>query len=380
MSDALPDPARVLAIADQRDQETQAKEPTLRLVDLQARWATLPDPPQFVVEHIVPLGALTLMSGHGSSGKSNVVAVMLAHAAAGHPFAGLAVQRSRVVFVSLEDPPEVVHIRLSRIIKAYELPEKQVLENFTLIDGSRGDATLVKEYSGGVVETPVFSELREAVAGHGLIAVDNASDAYGANENSRPEVRSFLKKLTGLARDNDAGLILLAHVDKQSAKVGGQGNSYSGSTAWHNSARSRLALSREDDELKLVHEKCNLGPLGPELRFTIGPGGVPVPALDFSQRQEDFTDMLPAFRAAIRAGQHVHDNLNPGAYSAFVVLERFKEYPKRYHGKDGRKLAARGITELMKAGSVISDTYTRANRKKGSHLVLAPTVAVEGEK
>lgn len=374
MSDALPDPARVLAIADQRDQETQAKEPTLRLVDLQARWATLPDPPQFVVEHIVPLGALTLMSGHGSSGKSNVVAVMLAHAAAGHPFAGLAVQRSRVVFVSLEDPPEVVHIRLSRIIKAYDLPEKQVLENFTLIDGSRGDATLVKEYSGGVIETPVFSELREAVAGHRLIAVDNASDAYGANENSRPEVRSFLKKLTGLARDNDAGLILLAHVDKQSAKVGGQGNSYSGSTAWHNSARSRLALSREDDELKLVHEKCNLGPLGPELRFTIGTGGVPVPALDLSDRPEDFTDMLPAFRAAARAKQNVYNNLQPGSHCAQGVLENFDELPSRYRGKAGRKLAGKGIAKLLADGLLLVDTYTRSGRKQAERLVAAPVV------
>ena len=40
----------------------------------------------------------------------------------------------------------------------------------------------------------------------------------------------------------------------------GQGNNYSGSTQWHNSVRSRLALVESDRAgIELLHEKANYG-------------------------------------------------------------------------------------------------------------------------
>ena len=63
-----------------------------------------------------------------------------------------------------------------------------------------------------------------------------------------------------IAREHDAAVVLLAHIDKAAARNGGQGNSYSGSTAWHNSARSRLALVEDEATgLELLHEKANFG-------------------------------------------------------------------------------------------------------------------------
>jgi hypothetical protein len=57
-------------------------------------------------------------------------------------------------------------------------------------------------------------------------------------------------------------VLLLAHINKASA-IGGRsaGNEdYSGSTAWHNSVRSRLSLVPDgDDALKVEHLKANLG-------------------------------------------------------------------------------------------------------------------------
>ena len=54
-------------------------------------------------------------------------------------------------------------------------------------------------------------------------------------------------------------MLLLAHIDKQAARGGAAGNNYSGSTAWHNSSRSRLALVPTDDGVELHQEKLNLG-------------------------------------------------------------------------------------------------------------------------
>ena len=90
--------------------------------------------------------------------------------------------------------------------------------------------------------TATLGELRAAVGGAGLLIIDNASDAYDGPENDRRQVRTFIRELAGLGRGNNAGVMLLAHIDKQAARFGSQGNSYSGSSAWHNSARSRLAL------------------------------------------------------------------------------------------------------------------------------------------
>ena len=73
--------------------------------------------------------------------------------------------------------------------------------------------------------------------------------------------------LAAIARHHDAALVLLAHIDKNAAKDGARGNSYSGSTAWHNSARSRLALMEQDGHIQLLHEKANLSKKAPPLEM-----------------------------------------------------------------------------------------------------------------
>ena len=108
--------------------------------------------------------------------------------------------------------------------------------------------------------------------------VDNASDAFAGDENNRRQVRAFMRMLVEVARANDAGLVLLAHVDKSAAKFGANRNSYSGSTAWHNSARSRLALTERDGRIELIHEKHNLGPAAEPVPLFWSASGVLMPA------------------------------------------------------------------------------------------------------
>jgi putative DNA primase/helicase len=96
----------------------------------------------------------------------------------------------------------------------------------------------------------------------GLVVVDNASDAYGGDEIQRKQVRAFIRSLVMVARLTDCAVVLLAHVDKNTSRNkradGGEG--YSGSTAWHNSARSRLFMTCTDNgTLTLEHQKSNLG-------------------------------------------------------------------------------------------------------------------------
>ncbi|MBK6294573.1 MAG: AAA family ATPase [Rhodoferax sp.] len=121
-----------------------------------------------------------------------------------------------------------------------------------------------RETRGAGEKTPTYHELRRLVQleGVGLVVVDNASDAYGGDEIQRRQVRAFMRALVEVARLTNCAVMLLAHVDKATSRnkraEGGEG--YSGSTAWHNSARSRLFLTRGDDGLlTLEHQKSNFG-------------------------------------------------------------------------------------------------------------------------
>lgn len=351
----------------------------IRVIDLRAYWDREPAPPEFIIERYLPAGVVTLLSGHGGAGKTSLALAMAAHVAAGEPFAGLEVIRSPVAFGSLEDGPELVHLRLRRIVDAYGLDAGAVLDNFTLVDGSTGDAVLAREDSGVLSGTPTYEALADAADGHRLIILDNASDAYGGNENARAEVRGFMRLLAGLARRNNAAVVLLAHIDKASAKVGGSGQTYSGSTAWHNSARSRLSLVLEDDNVHLYHEKSNLGPLADPLQITFNNRGVPMPMPQLSLLEESFRDLIPAFEAAQSSGATVYDNLHAGSYSAYATLEQFPEYPRKYHGRAGRKLAARGITQLIREGALVREEYRKADRKRGKRIVLAQPLPQEAK-
>jgi hypothetical protein len=92
-----------------------------------------------------------------------------------------------------------------------------------------------------------------------IVVIDNASEAFAGNENSRVEVSAFYSRLKVAAAQGECCVLLLAHVNRESAKGGKTRENYSGSTQWHNGARSRLYLSKDDEtgHLELVQEKCN---------------------------------------------------------------------------------------------------------------------------
>jgi hypothetical protein len=201
-------------------------------------------PPQFAIEPLAPLGEVTVLGAHGGIGKTVLGRTLAAHKAAGQAFAGLAVTRGRAFVLELEDPAEVARFSLRKIIGEFGLDADQVAQNLTIADGTEtGGALVVEQVERGarrLIATDLWDQFKQSAAGHELVVIDNASDGYAADENNRQLVRNFMRLLRQFARGNHAAVILLAHIDKTAARYGSAGNSYSGSTAWHNSARSRL--------------------------------------------------------------------------------------------------------------------------------------------
>lgn len=352
-------------------------------VDLSDVMTTQFDPVHYAVKLWMPRRHVTLFGGHGGIGKSSLALAISAHVACGLPFAGFEAQQCSVLFVSLEDEPSIVRYRLRKIIDAYTLPADSVLANMRLLDGTQGFAALMTEGTGFNAEpefTKAFRELEDQAAGAGLIIIDNASDAFDANENSRRSVRAFIRSLAIMARTNDAAVVLLAHIDKASAKNGAQGNSYSGSTAWHNSARSRLSLLEVDGRIQLAHEKANMSKKAEPLTITFR-DGVPMPEstawsdTGLTNEEYDQCEIMRALVAAAEAGINVPASVAPGAYSAMKALEPLPEYMDTFKGKAGRDRAARAITALSRAGRIERITYTKPNRHPGVRWGIVPRPA-----
>lgn len=371
---------RVVQLDRQLEELGEAASPprlALLEVKLDDVMSACPDAVRYAVNPLMPRRHVTLLGGHGGIGKSSLALAISAHVACGLPFAGLAVEQSTVLFVSLEDEASIVRLRLRSIIEAYGLPAERVLASLRLLDGTQNIATLMTEgdgFSAQPVFTQAYRELVDAAHGAGLIVLDNASDAFDANENSRRMVRAFMRGLVDIARERNAAVVLLAHIDKSAARDGARGNNYSGSTAWHNSARSRLALMEQEGRILLVQEKANLSARAEPLAFMFV-DGVPVPEAGIqieglTTESFDHAEILRAFTAANEAGINVPGSLTPGAYSAMKALESLPEYRHTFRGKPGGQRAALAITALIRAGRIRRTEYKTPNRKNRERLVL----------
>lgn len=344
--------------------------------------ATL-SPPPFVIGPYVPRGVVTLLGGHGGIGKSMLGLILCAHVAAGRPWANVDVQAGKAVCLSFEDDAEIVRYRLRQVIESYELPAAEVLANLRIFDGTQVEAELMREVSShgvsDLIETPTLAEAEAAVQGADLIIIDNASDVYGGAENVRAQVRKFVRRLAKIAKANGAGLVLLAHIDKAAAKHGAQGNSYSGSTAWHNSARSRMALlALEDGSIELHQEKLNLGKKADPLLLEHDDRGVLVTRTTGASRQaaidgqatRDAGDVLYALKKAVEAGLSVSTSTS-GPAQAVHALEQVPELPASLRSKDGRKRVNAALIRLQRDGLIHRESYRKADRHTGERWVVA---------
>jgi KaiC/GvpD/RAD55 family RecA-like ATPase len=224
-----------------------------------------PAPPTFVWDGLVPRGEVTLLSGHGEAGKTFIGLMLAISVSLGRPMFGIAVERSRAVFVSLEDDGDKIRWRISLICKVWDIDPLDLEGWLTVLDGTEYPEMYVALNKWATGEaTATYAQLLQRVVDidAGFVVIDNASDAYAGDENTRTMVRSFLRSLKQIAKASNGGVVLLSHVNRETAKGGfNDREGYSGNTAWHNSARSRLFLKKDKQTglLNLSQEKSNHG-------------------------------------------------------------------------------------------------------------------------
>jgi putative DNA primase/helicase len=261
--------------------EPPRPEPLLKPVSVYDVLTNPSEPPQFVWAGYLPRGTVSLMGAHGGTGKSTIALMLGVCAALGRPLFGVDTVACKTLFVSLEDGQHIVRHRLAHICHTWAIDPEQLRDQLHIVDGTANPELFAAETRGAGEITLSYLELCKLVLaeGIGLVVVDNASDAFGGDEIQRRQVRAFMRSLASVARLTDCAVMLLAHVDKATSRArkaeGGEG--YSGSTAWHNSARSRLFMTRaEDGLLTLEHQKSNLGKLREPLTLVWPDGGLPM--------------------------------------------------------------------------------------------------------
>jgi RecA-family ATPase len=257
---------------------------------------------RWLVPNLIPRGAATMLSGDGGVGKSLLAMQLMTAGILGTKWIGLDVPRFTSLGFFCEDDKAELHRRQQALNRHYGC-------QFDALKGVRwwprvGRENVLVRYGRDGHNAPPrlsrgWSELEDSVRTNKveLIVIDTIADVFGGNENYRAEVRDFVGRMRDLARINDGAVLLMAH-----PSVSGQqsGTGLSGSTAWNNSVRARLYLTRprnapdeEGDARELRGMKSNYGTSGGKIKLRYERG--------VFVRDDSGTGMVAAIEARVLA-------------------------------------------------------------------------------
>lgn len=331
-------------------------------------------PPEFLIEDLLPAREVTLLPADGGAGKSLLTLIAAVCQAMGMPFMGKRVTRCKVIFYSGEDDARVLRGRLRRVCDEYGVDPVALNPWLRLIDATENPCLFAEfnepDEGRKAVATPNLQRLHKQVADWGARAViiDNASDTYDANENERRHVRAFIRALKELAKRYDAAVWLLAHLDKASVRGIGGNAKFSGSTAWHNSVRSRLLLAPNPDQpgqLVLSQEKSNHGRRSSDIFLAWSADGVLIHAgggmhTPVATAEEQRTQVISLIRSYYEREMYISSSLASNAPTgAFATLSGDASYPR---GLNKARLATL-LRQAQADGVLVVETYAHPTRR-----------------
>ncbi|WP_370149833.1 AAA family ATPase [Bradyrhizobium japonicum] len=310
----------------------------------------------------VPSGDLTIMSGNGGSGKTEVATQLLVNVAAGRPdWLGCVIEPGPALFLSCEEPEHNIRDRVERIcrhrcIDPYNLPDLHMvfpdLESTWLVHAGK---------DGRLSRAPLLNWLEAWIVQHkpSLVVIDNVAAVFDGDAIARRQVRAFLAMLRKTARDHDTAIVLLDH---PSVRGMADGSGTANSVDWRNSVRSMLHLSdpeKDDPDARtLTVTKSNYGRTGEKvtlrwegLTFTTAMAGETSSYRAAADRDiEDLFLRLLDKRNA--QGRPVHGKTAKGSAPAEFVLDpEAAGVTAEAFRKGMERLFARGAIRNVETGS-----------------------------
>ncbi|OPH83037.1 AAA family ATPase [Nitrobacter vulgaris] len=317
----------------------------------------------------VPSGDLTILSGNGGSGKTEIISQLLVYVAAElQDWLGCLIENGGALVLSCEEPEHNIRDRVERIcrhrgIDPYNLPNLHMLfpdlESTWLVHANK---------DGRLSRAPLLDWLEAWIRNSKprLVVIDNIAAVFDGEAIARRQVRAFLAMLRKIAREHDVAIVLLDH---PSVRGMADGSGTANSVDWRNSVRSMLHLSDPDkddpDQRTLTVTKSNYGRTGEKvtlrwngLTFTTTLAGSASPYRAAVDRDVDerFLRLLDRFTAE---GRFVR--CTTGSGYAPAAFERHAEA----NGVKSRAFAA-AMERLFAAGSIVV-----VDGKRSKHIARA---------
>jgi len=323
-----------------------------------------PRQPEFLIEPWLPADTLTLFSGHGGTGKSLLSLLIAIHLSLGLKLFEKEVKKCPVLFYSAEDSREIIRHRIGNICNHLGVNPSQVAENLIVLDAT--DLPCLYEIGSNDKgkSTDQYLKLNQYLerlkVKPKLLIIDNASNTFDGNENNRKHTREFLYSLIQSCKHHLMAVLLLAHVDKPTAKGEYLAQGYSGSTAWHNSARSRWFLQYEKDDLILFHQKSNYAKLDDPITLTNHSGLILIDKQSsIAINSRNIKVLLTLFDKYYQRGDYISPLVNSRS-NPFATFRDDCSLPKEIRTRK----AMRQYMEFLEANSLLTrETYSNQHYK-----------------
>lgn len=320
---------------------------------------------------IIPTAQTTILYASGGTGKSLATQQLQTAVATGKKFLGFDVKHGPVLGIYCEDAFDELHRRQEDINNALGASYKE-LGNSHLCSRVGFDNLLIT-FSGDRGElTPFWHQLHSEVKRIRpiLVIVDTAADTFGGNENIRPQVRQYIQRcLTNIATEFNCAVLLLAHPSQTGIN---SNNGDGGSTAWSNTVRSRLYLTRDDKTgiVTLELKKANYGKTGEKIEMVWQNGafvpnqGIPNFVNSELKKEQDeidalFLSLLDEFNAR---GQSVSDH-KQGHYAPKefydIVKSRSLKWSKKQLEESMKRLFDTNVIHVVEKRRGHSKEITR---------------------
>ena len=349
-----------------------------------------PEDQEYIWGEYIPVGEQTLLAAHGGVGKSMFCLELAVHAVMGAQYLGLQTRKTKTLFFSAEDNEKTIRRRVARICIANGFDPGEVDKGLVVIDAT-DTACLFQEVVNNWVKVAVPTEHYQSLLldveeeSIGFLIVDNASDVFSGDPQNRTMVTQFTRALVRLVRGNDGAVLLLAHVNKVTAKAARyqtDAEGYADSAAWHNASRSRLFLNTTDDVggLVLLHQKNNFGRRQEPLifRFRDNGEGFCLPDMELlahrdtekaARLQKAKEPLLRLIREFYERGEWISPSSNSPTTNAHAILKGERGYPFK-DNRDGKSDCTIALRECERGGLLFKESYKKLDRHDGERWAL----------